>query len=208
MITKILGGTTAVSVVLAIVCFNLWQGAKEDLASEIAQCNAEHLQAALDAEIATRATQEAAAARDAAEHARIVESQLKALSRATEAAETADSALVEHEKTIARLEMEADEDEIPDSRACLNVYMPRPAVQWLCRQGEAGGGSGAGGGAGSGAACSDTGGFDTADLINSDFAAITFGGAITRWGQDRRNIVEANGRLAAIEKLSGELVDE
>jgi hypothetical protein len=207
MITKILGGATAASVIAAIVCFNLWQGAKEDLAEQIAQCNTEHLQAALDAEIATRAAQEAAHVQQLAARQRLDEIREKALLRASEALKDADTALVKHAQTIAVLEMEAENDELPDSRACLNAYLPRGAVQWLCRQGEDSGGAGAGAGAGSGAACADTGGFDSANLIDSDFAAITYGGAITRWGQDRRNIIEANGRLTAIRNISGELVE-
>jgi hypothetical protein len=207
MITKILGGATAASVIAAIVCFNLWQGAKEDLAEQIAQCNTEHLQAALDAEIATRAAQEAAHVQQLAARQRLDEIREKALLRASVALKDADTALVKHAQTIAVLEMEAENDELPDSRACLNAYLPRGAVQWLCRQGEDSGGAGAGAGAGSGAACADTGGFDSANLIDSDFAAITYGGAITRWGQDRRNIIEANGRLTAIRNISGELVE-
>ena len=200
--------STAVAAGLAVVFFWLFMGAREDLAEERQACNTEHLQAALDAEIAVRRTQEAAHSEELAQLERIAESQKKALSRAAESAQAADSVLVEHQKTIEQLQLEVEADEIPDSRACLNAYVPRGAIQWLCRQGENRGGAGAGGGAGSGAACTNTGGFDSPDLINSDFAAITYGGIISRWGQDRRNIVEANGRLAAIEKLSGEVVDD
>lgn len=200
--------STAIAAGLAVVMFWLFMGAREDLAEERQACNTEHLQAALDAEIAVRRTQEAAHAVELAQLERIAESQKKALSRAAETAQMADSTLAEHEKTIEQLQLEVEADEIPDSRACLNAYVPRGAVQWLCRQGEDSDPDGASGGAGAGQACSNTGGFDTANLINSDFAAITYGGVISRWGADRRNIVEANGRLAEIRQLEGELIDE
>lgn len=208
MITRILGGTAIASALAAIVCFNLWQGVKEDLAEQIASCNTEHLQAALDGAMLSLDALKSAHADELAMMADLALVQQKERDAAARARDVAESVAARHQITIEQLELEAETDDIPDSRACLNAYIPRTAIKWLCVQAEDNSGAGGGSGASGGAACSDTGGFDTPDSISADFAAITFGGAVSRWGRDRRSLVEANAKLAAIERLQGKVIDE
>lgn len=208
MITKILGGATLVSVLAAVLCFNLWQGAKEDLVAEIAKCNTEHLEAALASANITLDAQRVAYEKRLADADRLLVAERLGRQIASEAAERAEMDSARHEQTIETLELEAQADEIPDSKACLNAYVPRPAVKWLCLQAGHHQGTSGSPGAGNDTVCGDTGGFDSADPALSDFAAITYGGVLARWGHDRKSIVEANGRLLAIEAIQEEVVDD
>lgn len=134
-----------------------------------------------------------------AELARQTEREREAVreSRVTERAAVALAA--QQEKTIARLELEADIDEIPDSNACLNVYVPFSAVSMLhpgnCDRGDTGTGAG------------ETG---TCSLrphpADPAFANITIGDALILWGRDRAVIEMHNSDKRQIRALSEKAV--
>lgn len=188
-----------VSLVANIGLFWAWQSARDDIAEEKAACNLETVLVELEAErIAHEATKRNHET-TLNDMVAIAERERQARSLAEAGEEIAEKRAISHQQTITRLELEAEENEIPDSFACLNAFMLSDSVDGL--RVSAGGCDEAGGSAGTGAdqACTDSEG---PDETASAFAAITYGDGLRLWQKDRHTIVQLNNQLAAIEALS------
>lgn len=97
---------------------------------------------------------------------------------------------------IRELELESfDENDLPDSAACLNVYLPgRLLYTNDCREAGAGGGQGD-------RICAGPESLNPAD---SAFSVITYGDAMRLWARDRATIITLNSQLRQIEELTDE----
>jgi hypothetical protein len=196
-------GIPAGGYVLAAVFLWLFIGAKSDIKAGIERCNTDKAVAVAEAEEITRiAAQDAAdqrlrqlqakldreAAETAKERQKRLQAELRAEKRGQELRDLAEEAF--------------DEDELPDSNACLNAFVTSRALRCVlyARDQTA---SGAGGG-GEGSVCADPEG---ADGMHPGFSNITYLDVLRHWGGDRDAAIRLNGRLAAIEKLSGEVVE-
>lgn len=109
----------------------------------------------------------------------------------------ADSAT--HAATIERLTLEAEfnEDDLPDSKECLNVFVLRDSIAGVQRN----------------QSCPNAGsGDDSGDTLSADsgspdegesaFANITYSDALTIWQRDRSSLVQSNCQLQSIRNLS------
>lgn len=204
MIFKFIGPVLGASIVGNLLLFWAWQSASDAVIEEKAACNLSTVLDELEAErIAHEATKRnikvtigdlvAIAERERASR-NLVDAENEIL-----AARTAF-----HENTITRLELEAAEDELPDSRACLNAFMLTESVNGLrvsagdCHQ--------VGGGSRPGAhqACASTQGSDPTAFAGGAFSSITYGDGIRLWQKDRQTIVQLNSQLAGIALLGTE----
>lgn len=198
----------AVALFAAIVALGFtgraWIAAKADLAAEIERCNTDKALAIASAEeIVRKATQEAADRRIRQLEAER-DREVAAVASEREKRLQAERAANERGQQLQELAEEAfDEDDIPDSDACLNAFVTSRALRCVLDAGANRGEAGAGGG-GSSALCSNPEG---ADGLHPGFSNVTYLDALRYWGGDRDVATRLNGRLAAIEKLSGELVD-
>ena len=106
----------------AAVLFWLWLGARDDLASQIKQCNTQKITAVAEAERITReALQDASQAREEALAQRLRQVEI-ARQRATEAAEQAMNRPVEVREVIQR---------VTDPQSCLNQPVPDDVIVTL-----------------------------------------------------------------------------
>jgi hypothetical protein len=109
----------------------------------------------------------------------------------------ADSAT--HAATIERLTLEAefDEEDLPDSKECLNVFVLRDSIAGVQRA----------------SSCPNSGsGDDSGDALSADsgnshegqsaFSNITYSDALTIWQRDRSSLIQSNCQLTAIRNLS------
>ena len=172
----------------------LWLEARENLAAERVQCNADKLQSVAEArQIAAEATQRAADARIAAMEARHQDT-VHALQIAAEEAREADEELADAAVRIRELELEAefDEEDLPDSGECLNVFVPaRVLYAENCGETGAAGDNG-------GEVCADPG---SLNAVDETFATITYGDAMKLWKQDRTSLQQCGANLDAVKTL-------
>lgn len=191
--------------VAIIALGGLYVDAKQDLATAIERCNTDKQTAVAEAETLTRETLQDAHERKIAELARQAESKERALEIAAEELERATSGTAAHEQTINRLMLEASIDDIPDSKECLNVFVPRSSLDGLYMQPEDCRETDSDRSTGSNGICSSTEDIDHANPASGDFSEITFGDSLKGWGRDRATIGTLNGRLGAIESLGKEV---
>lgn len=180
-----------------------WLGARDDVAAAVANCNADKERSIAEAEkIAREAAERAAAAKLAQLQAQIDRETAATASERQKRAE-AEAVAAERDNELQRLAEEAfDEDELPDSNAALNVYLTSHALRCVLYTGDQGEASAVPGGDDS--VCADPEG---ATGMHPGFSNVTFGDALRYWGADRHAAIRLNERLAAIEKISGELVE-
>lgn len=195
--------STAVAAGLAAVFFWLFLDAREDVAAAVERCNAQKLSAVAEAEkIARTAAERAAAAKLAQLEAQMAQ-ETAAVDQEREKRAVAEAVAAERQDELDRLAQEAfDEDELPDSDACLNAFVTSRALRCVLHARDSGE-AGAGGGGDNGV-CADPGGTDG---MHPGFSNVTYLDALQYWGGDRDAAIRLNGRLAAIEKISGESVD-
>ena len=128
---RFLAITNAIAGVGAVAFFLLWIGAKGDVIEEREACNQASIQAALDAErlahAATRRNYETTVADLVGIAERERES--RAIAEAAERAAIAGVAL--REAMIDELVIEVEKHEIPDSTACLDVFVPERSISGL-----------------------------------------------------------------------------
>ena len=193
----------AASLVLVLLLFNAWQGAKDDLAEQRAQCNADKLEAIAEAERITReATQAAAEQRiavAAAAHAREVAALEAELDKSVQAEKRQ---AVRNQELRRQAEEAFNADDIPDSDACLNAFITSRALRCVLHardQGEAGAGALRGPDV-----CADPEG---ADGVHPGFSNVTYLDALLYWGSDRDAAIRLNQRLAEIRRIEGEVID-
>jgi len=184
-----------------VILLGLYVDAKQDVATAIERCNTDKQAAVADAERDTRKTLTAAHNRKISELARQAETKDRALEIAAEELERATSDEYANEATINRLMWEASTDDIPDSKECLNVFIPESSVSGLRVQSGDCTEAVSGGGTRSDSVCSGAEGVDRANSAHGDFSDVTYGDGLKLWGRDRATIQTLNGRLAAIEFL-------
>lgn len=190
--------------VLAAILLAMWVGAKEDLAQEIERCNTSTALAVADAEKITRK-----AVQDAADE-RIRQLEADRDRNAAEAAKErqkrlqAESVADKRERELQELAEEAfDEDELPDSHACLNAFISSAALRCVLDQGKAGVGAGAGE-SDDLRACANS---RFADGVHPGFSNVTYGQGLLFWGGDRGAALRWNERAAEIRRIEGEVID-
>lgn len=115
----------------------------------------------------------------------------------------ADSAT--HQAEIRRLTLEAEfnEDDLPDSKECLNVYVLRDSIAGVQLNQSCPGTGDSGDREGS--LRGDSG---TSDEGESAFANITYSDALTIWQRDRSNLIKSNCQLRSIRTLSDQQVEQ
>ena len=104
-----------------------------------------------------------------------------------------------HAATIERLTLEAEfnEDDLPDSKECLNVFVLRDSIAGVQRA----------------SSCPNSrSGDDSGDALSTDsgeshegesaFANITYSDALTIWQRDRSSLMQSNCQLQSIRNLS------
>ena len=109
----------------------------------------------------------------------------------------ADSAT--HAATIRQLTLEAefDEDDLPDSKECLNVFVLRNSIAGVQRE-QSCPGAGNSNNNGTGVSADS----ETSAEGESPFADITYSDALTIWQRDRSNLIKSNCQLRSIGNLS------
>lgn len=110
-----------------------------------------------------------------------------------------------HRAEIRRLTLEAefDEDDLPDSKECLNAFVLRDSIAGV-QLAQSCPGTG-GRGDSDGAVHADPG---TSDEGESPFANITYSDALTIWQRDRSSLVKSNCQLRSIRTLSDQQMEE
>ena len=198
----------AVALALSMAALGLtaraYVAAKAEVAAEIERCNTRTAESVAAAErIARQAAQEAADARIAAAEAALARSEAAhaAEKRSREQAESA--AQAREAELIAIAEEAFDANEIPDSNACLNAFIPSRVLRCVLNQGEAGSGPGIGGGGG-GSLCADPAGLDG---VHTGFSNVTFLEGLLFWGGDRGAAIRWNERGSEIRRIEGEVID-
>lgn len=173
--------------------------AKEDLGEEREACNSSKLAAVAEAERAARqAVTESYEAR-MEQMARQFDIEVEARKIAEAARLQSEAGVEVRDLRIKQLELEVfNAEELPDSRACLNVFVPGDSVErvfWDEDCAEAGDSGDSEDGV-----CADPAGSSRSDA--PDFAAITFGDASTGWSHDRKSLRQCIGQLRAIGVLN------
>lgn len=203
-ITYIAAGSTLALVVMT----GLYLDKRDDFASAVANCNASKLESIAIAERQTREVLSFAHEREKLEWiARTKAADLArdmAEKRAAEAVETT----ANREEKIRQLSLEASTDEIPDSKECLNVFVPRVGLDWVQLYTGNCGEASAGGSTRPDEVCSDTREVTGEDSSYRDLSDITFSDSLILWGRDRDTVQILNGRLTAIESLSDQVAGQ
>ena len=181
------------SIVINGILGGLWLHTRDQLASSVVQCNADKLQSVAQAEQSTRLLVQQTAAERIAQMAGRLQATELALASYAEVIRQAAQKNKADEARIHELELEAfDEDELPDSAACLNVYLPA-RVLYTGNCGETGTG-----GNHQGKICA---GSEVLNPTDPSFASITYGDAMRLWSRDRRTIRTLNEQLKQLESL-------
>ena len=181
----------------------LWLGARDDVAAAISSCNADKQEIIADAEKMVRIAERAAADRRVAAIQEELKREVAATAGERQARLQAEMRADTRDQELQDLAEGAfDEDELPDSNACLNAFVTSRALRCVLHsrnQGEVG----AGPGAGDDSLCSNPEGVDG---MHPGFSNVTFLEGLLYWGGDRDAAIRLNGRLAAIEELQDSIV--
>lgn len=185
----------------------LWQmiEAKGEIKAQIEKCNTDKVTAIAEAErIVREAERRAAGERLEALQAEL-NRELIATNNERQRRIQAERRADERELELKKLAREAfDEDEIPDSDACLNAFVSSRALRCVLHardNREAGGGPGPG----DDALCADPGG---PDGVHSGFSNVTFLDALMYWGGDRDAAIRWNERAVKIRQIQDEVIHD
>lgn len=196
----------AVAVLFAsnVFLFNRWQNAKDDVTAAVAQCNQDKLTSIAEAERITREAVQAAADRRETALKRQLELESKVRKASNEALVRAEKRVTARDEQLRQLAEDAfDEDDLPDSNACLNAFVTSRALRCVFSSGDSGE---AGAGALRGdALCADP---SSIDGVHPGFSNITYRDALQYWGSDRDAAIQLNGRLVQIRDIQGEVIDD
>lgn len=175
-----------------------WHSVSGQLAAQVESCNADKLASAQEAsEIARKAQADADSTR-IAELARRLEVSEQARDIAEHGRDAEKAGKAELEARIDELEKESfDEDDIPDSGACLNAFMLYDNYRLLYAQ-SCGETSDSGSGQGEDGSCTGT----LSEGKSFSFAPITYGDAIKLWRDDRGSLIACNADKRAIRALN------
>lgn len=172
--------------------------AHKDIGAAVAACNAEQLLAVTAAQTEVRDTLERVHAAELARRDRQLEIQAEARKTAEAERLQALKGVESRDLRIRQLELEAFDDDIPDSKECLNVFTISDSVERMwwdesCHQAGDSDGDGNEG-------CTDSGGFAGHD--RPDFANLTYGDALFAWNHDRNSLRSCNTDKRAIKAIS------
>lgn len=185
----------------ALFCW-LWLDARDDVAAAVAECNTEKLTAINKRERAVRKELESIHADELAER----DAQIAELDRHVnillDQREFMAEAANRHQSTLMQLTVEHFDEDIPDSGACLSVFVLNRSLAGMLES-ESCAGSGDSKGDGD-ALHANTRGHD-ADQPH--FSDITYGDALVLWDRDRRAAVSSNCQLNSIREISDEKAD-
>lgn len=199
-----LAAALAASILANGILVRTWLGARDDVAAAVERCNAQKAQAVAEAEKIVRQAQERAAAAKIAQLQAQIAREAAAAASEREKRVQAEVVAAERQNELRRLaEGVFDEDDVPDSNACLNAYLSSHALRCVLHaraDREAGGGSGSGGDA----LCADPQG---ADGVHPGFSNVTYLDALLYWGADRDAAQRWNERAVEIRRIQNELVD-
>ena len=186
---------------LALTFFWLFLDAREDLAAERVQCNADKLATAQESSEIARKAQKESDDRRIAELARRAERAERAAAVQAEEVEASKQGQAELSAELERLKLESFDDDdaeesIADSGACLNTYLPIRPYRLLYAQnrGEAGARPGNRGGPGARPGQIPASAW-------ADFAPVTFGDALDYWREDRARVMRCEADKLAIREL-------
>ncbi len=203
MISKALIGVAAVTSAAALFFLSQWIDAERGIVEERALNNQSVLQGALDAERLSRQA-------TISYYEKTLANQRERVALEREAQEIAQAAWLDavaiaerHEVTIDNLIKEAPDD-IPDSDACLNVFIHESAIRGLRSAGAACTDSSPDGLPGTGEACTSTEPANRRDPAAGDFSNITYSDSLILWGRDRKGLAVCNGNMRAIRALGEE----
>ena len=183
--------------------FNRWQSAKDDVTAAVEKCNQDKLRSIAQAERVTREImQENADRREAALQMQLErEAQARKDTHAAKVkAERRAAAQAEQLRQMA--EDAFDEDELPDSNACLNAYITSRALRCVLHAGDSGEASTSGSAGNS--VCADSSGIDG---VHPGFSNVTYWDALLYWGGDRDAAIRLNENMAEIRRIQGEVID-
>ena len=193
----------AVTLGLVFLFFNFWQNAKDDVTAAVEKCNQDKLLSIAEAERITReVAQENAARREAALQKQIERESLARQANHAAKVKAERRAAAQAEQLRQMAEDAFNEDELPDSNACLNAYITSRALRCMLHAGdnrEAGSGGGAGN-----SVCADSSGVDG---VHPGFSNVTYWDALLYWGGDRDAAIRLNENMAEIRRIQGEIID-
>lgn len=173
----------------------------------VVTCNSEKQEAARLAERSAREALAEAHANQLAELARQRDAEAVAREVAEKAFAEAQTGVATRDEIIRRLEVENfNAENLPDSRACLNVFAPGDVVERMfwAEDGEGCASTGDSEGAGADEVCGDSSG--ASGGATPDFAAITIGDSFVGWNHDRKSLRQCNGQLRAIKTISDTVI--
>lgn len=182
---------------LALTFFWLFLDAREDLAAERVQCNADKLATAQESSEIARKAQKESDDRRIAELARQRDAAERAAAIAAEGLAEEQQGKAELAAELKQLELDAFDEDLPDSNACLNVFVPAGPYRLLYAQNRVGPGAG---GDGEGSADTDPGALSEGNAAG--FAAVTFGDTLAYWRDDRGALIACNADKRAIRELN------
>lgn len=200
-ITPILWFMTVFGWSAAILTSYAYMEKRDEVIEEREACNSRAVMAVAEAERITRKVSEANAAILLEELASKYERERAARELAENISQEAEQKSEDQLEVIEQLMAEASIDEIPDSKECLNVFVPEPAVSRLRLRPRSCPGAVPGSGTGASPLCSGSTGAFGNDFPTEDFSDITYGDAIKLWTIDRESIRKLNGQLTAIGML-------
>ena len=172
--------------------------AREDIGEEREQCNTRVEAGARQAERAAREAErlnfeQVLAARDAREAELL--SEIDNLGRQREILAEEVTTV---EAAVRQLTLESfDEDELPDSGACLNVYVLRDSVRGMQLGQSCAGARDSGDNPGT--LYPGPGGADTGEPAHAD---ITYSDVLNLWARDRASLIQSNCQLRSIRNLT------
>ena len=183
--------------------FNRWQSAKDDVTAAVEKCNQDKLRSIAAAERVTREVMQENADRREAALQRQLEREAQARKDTHAAKVKAERRAAAQAEQLRQMAEDAfDEDELPDSNACLNAYITSRALRCVLHARDSGE-AGTSGGAGN-SVCADSSGIDG---VHPGFSNVTYWDALLYWGGDRDAAIRLNENMAEIRRIQGEIID-
>ena len=183
--------------------FNRWQSAKDDVTAAVEKCNQDKLRSIAAAERVTREVMQENADRREAALQRQLEREAQARKDTHAAKVKAERRAAAQAEQLRQMAEDAfDEDELPDSNACLNAYITSRALRCVLHAGDSGEASTSGSAGNS--VCADSSGVDG---VHPGFSNVTYWDALLYWGGDRDAAIRLNENMAEIRRIQGEVID-
>ena len=200
-VTGILVAVLALSVVGNGLLIKAWRSELTKHAAAVASCNADKEGIRADTERETRKTVQAVFNKRMAQRDKM-DAELKQAIKISEAEKASILAGQEVlEVRVHQLELEAEKDEVPDSRACLNAFILNESLDGVCVRAGGSSTNEGGTGAGSCAVARDTEGPVDGISVGGDFSPITYGDLLILFDSAQRTNALHNVDKQAIRAL-------